>query len=124
MTNPPSDYDDFQQSDPDKKLSLPAANGVQGTALSSENTASKPQIGAAANRPAITNIRRGPGGKADWLVSIKGVCVDTPMRDRKLRNYRKFCNAIEHRFGITFDPMPQVDWLAMVEAAIAKGGVS
>jgi hypothetical protein len=101
MTNPPSDYDDFQQSDPDKAQTV-----------------------AAANSPVITSIRRGPGGKADWLVSIAGVCVDTPMRDRKLRRSRRFRNIIKHRFGVTFDPMPEADWAAIVEAAIAKGGVS
>ena len=79
---------------------------------------------AAANSPVITSIRRGPGGKADWLVSIEGVCTDTHIRDRQLRNYRKFCNVIKHRFGVTFDPMPQADWLAIVEAAIAEGGAS
>jgi hypothetical protein len=79
----------------------------------------------AANSPVITGIRRGPGGRADWLVSIMDVCVDTPFRDPKLRNYRKFCNAIKYRFGITFDPMPQANWRAIVEAAIAaKGGAS
>jgi hypothetical protein len=76
----------------------------------------------AANSPVITSIRRGPGGKADWLVSIEGVCTDTPFRDRKLRHYRKFCNAIKHRFGVTFNPMSRADWLAIVETAI--GGAS
>jgi hypothetical protein len=75
-----------------------------------------------ANSPAITSIRRGPGGKADWLVSIDGVCTDTPFRDQKLRRYRRFCNAIKHRFGVTFDPIPQTHWAAIVEAAI--GGAS
>jgi hypothetical protein len=70
----------------------------------------------------VTRIRRGPGGKAEWLVSIKGVCDDTPMRDRKLRRHRRFCNIIKHRFGVTFDPMPQAVWLAIVEAAIAAEG--
>jgi len=125
MTNPqPPDYDDIQQSDPDKKLPVPAANGVGGIAEFSENTASIAQTFAAAHNPVITSIRRGPGGNAEWLVSIKGVGTDTPFRDRKLRNYRKFCNAIKHRFGVTFDPMPQADWLTIVEAAIAKGGAS
>ena len=72
----------------------------------------------AANSPVITSIRRGPGGKADWLVSIEGVCTDTHFRDPKLRNYRKFCNAIKHRFGVTFDPKPQDDWLAIVEPTL------
>lgn len=81
--------------------------------------------GDKAHSPVITNIRpAGPDSTADWLVSIAGVCVDTPFQDRKLRNYRKFCNAIKHRFGVTFDPMSRADWSAMVEAAIAKGGVS
>ena len=66
-----------------------------------------------ANSPVITSIRRGPGG-----------CTDTHFRDRKLRRYRRFCNAIKYRFGISFDPMPQAAWLAIVEAAIAKGGAS
>jgi hypothetical protein len=100
----------------------PAANGVEGIAVFSENTASIAQIGAAANSPVITSIRRRPYGKAEWLVSIKGVCIDSSMRDGKLRNYRKFCNAMKYRFGVTFDPMPQVDWSVIVEAAIGKGG--
>ncbi|WP_456763398.1 hypothetical protein [Bradyrhizobium sp. USDA 4463] len=58
-------------------------------------------------------------------MSIKGVCTDTPMRDRKLRRYRRFCNIIKHRYGVTFDPMmPQPEWLAVVEAAIAEGGAA
>ena len=77
-----------------------------------------------ANSPVITSIWRGPGGKADWLVSIVGICSDTHFRDRKLRRYRRFCNIISYRFGVTFDPMPQAAWLAIVEAAIAKGGAS
>ena len=105
------------------KRNDPAANGVEGTAVFSENTATIAQ-GAAGNSPVITSIRRGPGGKADWLVSIEGICTDTHFRDRKLRNYRKFCNAIKHRYGVTFDPMSQADWSAMVEAAVAKGGAS
>jgi hypothetical protein len=121
MTNPqPPDYD--EQRDPDKKLPVPAANGVEGTAVFSEDTASIAQTGAAA--PVITRIRRGPGGKAEWLVSINTVCTDTPMRDRKLRRYRRFCNIIKHRFGITFDPMPQAHWSAIVDAAIAVDGGS
>jgi hypothetical protein len=74
------------------------------------------------NSPVIASIRRGPGGKVDWLVSIEGICTNTPMRDHKLRRYRRFCNAIKYRFGVAFDPMPQADWLAMVDAAIAEGG--
>ncbi|MCJ9728986.1 hypothetical protein [Bradyrhizobium sp. PRIMUS42] len=99
------------------------AAGAQGIAVS-KNTATIARTGGKANRPAITSIRRRPYGKAAWLVSIEGVCADTPVRDRKLRRYRRFCNAINYRFGVTFDPMPQVDWLAMVEAAMAEGGVS
>lgn len=102
----------------------PAGDGAEGIAVFSGSTASIAQARAAANRPVITSIRRGAGGRADWLVSIKGVCVETPMRDRKLRRYRRFCNIIKHRFGVTFDPMPQAAWAAIVEAAIAKGGAS
>jgi hypothetical protein len=91
----------------------------------SNNTATIAQIGAATNSPVITRIRRGAGGKADWLVSIEGLCTDTPFRDRKLHNYRKFCNAIKCRFGVVFAPMPRSDWLAIVNAAIvAEGGAS
>ncbi|MBR1248875.1 hypothetical protein JQ609_18310 [Bradyrhizobium sp. AUGA SZCCT0169] len=93
-------------------------------ALSSENSASTARSVVTTNRPVITSIRRGPGGKADWLVSIKGVCSDTHFRDQKLRNYQRFCNAIKHRFGITFDPMSQADWGAIVEAPIANGGAA
>jgi hypothetical protein len=101
------------------KRNDPAANGVEGIAVFSENTANIAQTGAAANS---LDIRRGPGGKADWLVSIKGVCTDTPIRDRKLRRYRRFCAAIKHRFGVTLEPMPQSDWEAIIEAAIAAEG--
>lgn len=97
------------------------ADGAQDIAVS-KNTTTIAQTGGKANSPGITSIRRGPGGKADWLVSIEGVCTDTPMRDRKLRNYRKFCNAIKHRFGVTFEPMSPAVWSVMVEAAIAKQG--
>ena len=108
-----------------KKRNDPAANWVEGIAVFSENTATIAQIEATANRPVVTSIRQGPGGKADWLVSIEGVCTNTPFRDPKLRNYHKFCNAIKHRFGVTFDTMSRGDWLAIVEAAIAaKGGAS
>jgi hypothetical protein len=93
------------------------AAGARGKAVS-ENTSSIAQTVAAAKGPAIASIRRGPGGKADWLVSIEGVCTDTPFRDRKLRRHRRFCNIIWHRFGVNFDPMPQADWSVIVEAAI------
>lgn len=83
------------------------------------NTSSVPQTATIANS---LSVRRGLGGKPDWLVSIKGICTDTPMRDRKLRRYRRFCNIIKHRFDVTFDPMPQADWLSIVDAAIAAGG--
>ena len=71
-------------------------------------------------------IRRAPpGGNADWLVSIEGVCTDTPMRDKKLRSYKRFWNMMWHRHSVAFAPdMPQAEWTAIVEAAIAKGGVS
>jgi hypothetical protein len=106
----------------------PAANGVEGIAVFSENTATIAQIEA----PVITGIRRGPGGKADWLVSIEGdvcagvrvVCTHVPVSDQRLRSSERFCNVLWHRFGVNFDPMPQADWLAMVEAAIAEGGAS
>ena len=107
-----------------KPVAVATAGGTKGIAVFSENTATAAQIEAIANSPVITSIRRGPGGNADWLVSIEGVCTDTHFRDPKLRRYRRFCNAIKHRFGVTFDPMPQADWLAMVEAAIAEGGAA
>jgi hypothetical protein len=102
-----------------RKSNDPAANGVEGIAVFSENTANVAQFWGAPNS---LRIRPGPGGKADWLVSINGVCTDTPIRDRKLRRCRRFCAAIEHRFGTAFDPMPQSDWEAIVEAAIASEG--
>jgi hypothetical protein len=83
------------------------------------NTSSVPQTAAIANR---LSIRRGPGGKADRLVSISGLCTDTPMRERKLRRSRRFSNVLWYRFGINFDPMPQSAWSAIVEAAIAANG--
>jgi hypothetical protein len=86
------------------------------------DTAVSREAQEAANRPVIISIRRGPGGKADWLVSIERVCTDTPMRDRKLRRSNRFSNILWYRFGVNFDPMPQAIWLAIVEAAIAEGG--
>jgi hypothetical protein len=56
-------------------------------------------------------------------VSIEGVCTDIPIRDRKLRRYGRFCAAIKHRFGVVFDPMPQAEWLVIVEETI-RGGTS
>ena len=100
------------------------ADGAQGIAVS-KNTAIIAQPRGNANSPVITGIRRGPGGKADWLVSIKGVCSDEGMRNRILRRYSRFCKSIEWRFKFSFDPMPQADWSAIVEAAIAaEGGAS
>jgi hypothetical protein len=115
-----------------KKRNDPAANWVEGIAVFSENTASIAQIEATANRPVVTSIRRGPGGKADWLVSIEGdvcagvrvVCTHVPVSDQRLQSSESFCDVLWHRFGVNFDPMPQADWLAMVEAAIAEGGAS
>ena len=84
-----------------------------------------------ANSPVITNIRRGPGGWAEWLVSIEGVCADlhvvctdVPVSDQRLRRSKKFCNVLWYRCGVNFDPMPQAAWSTMVEAVMAKGGVS
>jgi hypothetical protein len=74
--------------------------------------------------PKITAIRRGPGGKADWLVTLEGVCSEAPMRDRRLRSYKKFCNVVQFRFGIEYSPMTQSEWTAIVEAAIAAGGAA
>jgi hypothetical protein len=71
------------------------AGGAKGIAVS-KNTASIAQTGGKANSPAITSIRRGPRGWAEWLVSIRGVCT----------------------------AMPQAAWSAIIEAAIAKGGAS
>jgi hypothetical protein len=76
--------------------------------------------------PVIAGIRRGPGGvaslKADWLVTVRGVCTDAPFRDRRLRNYRQFCNIIQRRFGFTFAPTAQDDWATIVETAMAETG--
>lgn len=73
-------------------------------------------------QPRIISIRRGPGGPADWLVTIEGHNDELPIRDRRLRTYKKFCNVIRHRLGINFDPMPQDEWSAIIETAIEKGG--
>jgi hypothetical protein len=110
---------------PNKKrnpAAVATARGARGIAVS-RNT-SITQTATAAN-PFITSIRRAPPvGKVDWLVSIEGICTDTPIRDRKLRRYRRFCAAIKYRFRVALDPMPQSDWSAIVEAAIAKAGAS
>ncbi len=97
------------------------AAGAQDIAVSM-NTATIAQTGGNANSPVITGIRRGPGGNADWLVSIEDVCTDVPMREQKLRRSRRFCNVLWYRFGVNFDPMLQDEWLAIVDAAIAAEG--
>lgn len=74
--------------------------------------------------PKITAIRRGPGGKAEWLLTLDGVCSEAPMRDRRLRSYKRFCNVIKFRFGIEFGAMPQADWDALLERARREGGAS
>jgi hypothetical protein len=98
-----------------------AANGAMRIAPGSENAEIVTETCAAAKRPVVTRIRRKFYGKAEWLVSIEGVSSDIPIRDRKLRRYRRFCAAIKHRFGVVFDPMPQAAWLAMVEKTIRVG---
>jgi len=107
-----------------KKSKRPAAvataGGARGIAVFAENT-SIAQTVAAANSFVIT-IRRGPGGYAEWLVSIEGICTDVPMSDQKLRNHSRFCNVIKHWSGVSLDP--QSAWLAIVEALIAKDGAS
>lgn len=103
-----------------RKGNAPPANRLKRNALGSENAESIAESGAA-NRPVVTCIRRKFYGKAEWLVSIEGVSPDIPIRDRKLRRYRRFCAAMKHRFGIVFDPMPQAAWLAMVEKTIRAG---
>lgn len=108
------------------------AGGAKGIAVFSKNTASIAQIGATANSYAITSIRRGPGGWAEWVVSMEGdvcagvhvVCTDVPMSDQRLRTSKRFCKVLWHRLGVNFNPMPQSAWSAIVEAAIAKGGAS
>ena len=108
-----------------KKSKRPAAVATAGGAngiVVSKNTIAK--TGAAANSPVITSIRRRPYGKVAWLVSIKGICVDAPIRDRKLLRYRRVRAAIKYRFGVDLDPMPESAWSAIVEAAIAEGDAS
>jgi len=102
-----------------------AAGAAKGNVVS-ENTSTIAQTVAAANSPAITSVRRGPGGvvsglKAEWLVTVAGVCIDAPMRDRALWRYSRFCNVMAHRYGVAFAPMKQSDWAVIVEAAIAEG---
>jgi hypothetical protein len=103
------------------------ASGAKGIAVFPENTASIAQTVAAANGPAIIiAIRRGPGGKAAWLVTVKGdgMCIeDAPMRKWDLGNYYRFCLGMLLRFGIRFDQlMPQGAWEMLVTRA--KGGPS
>ncbi|MEY9136144.1 putative secreted protein [Bradyrhizobium diazoefficiens] len=111
---------------PQKKnpAAVATAAGAQGIAVS-KNTATIAQTGGKANGPAFTSIRRGPGGKAEWLVSIEGVvCTDVPVSDQRLRRSKRFCNVLRHRCGVNFDPIPQAAWSAIVEAAIAKVGAA
>src|SRR4051812_4755111 len=104
------------------------AGGAKGIAVFSENTSIADTV-AAANSPEITSIRRGPGGWAEWIVSIEGdvcadvhvVCTDVPVSDQRLRISKRFCNVLWYRFGVNFNPMPQSAWSAIVEAAIAGG---
>jgi hypothetical protein len=99
------------------------AGGVKESARAAEQSAGTiTSTTAALAHPVITAIRRGPGGKAEWLITLDGVCSEAPMRDRRLRSYKKFCNVIQFRFGIEYSPMSQVDWTAIVEAAIVAGG--
>ncbi|MET4180696.1 hypothetical protein ABIB94_002796 [Bradyrhizobium sp. JR7.2] len=107
-----------------RKRNDPAANGVEGNAAVNKNAATIAQNPRAANSPRITNIRRASYGNVEWLVSIAGVCTDTPIRDRKLRRYRRFCASIKHRFGVVFDPMPQAEWLVIIEAITSNGASS
>src|SRR5215210_6590907 len=107
-----------------KKSKRPAAvataGGARGIAVFSENT-SVAQTVAAAYSPAITRIRRGPGGGAEWVVSIESnvcadvhvVCTDVPVSDRCLRRSKRFCNVLWHRYGVNFNPMPQSAWSAL-----------
>ena len=109
----------------------PVADGVEGSADVIEKIASIVQTKATANRPIVAGIavRRGPGGvakgglKAEWSITIADVCVDAPIRDRRLRSYEEFCAVIQHRYGTELAPMPQSEWALVVEAAIAEGGV-
>jgi hypothetical protein len=104
--------------------------GAKGIAV--DNAADIAQTGAAANSPTtIIAIRRGPGGKAAWLVTVKGGCLDggcdnTPFRDRDLRGYHRFCIAMLLRFSIRFDQlMPQGVWQSyMLKLKQAKGRAS
>lgn len=115
MTKPRRhDCDGIQQRESVKKVLVPAANEVEYIAETAKTVDT--------NSPIIISIRSGPGGQADWFVSVKGVCTDASMRDQQLRKYRRFCNVMKHRFKITFDPMPEGDWAAMVGAAVAKAG--
>jgi hypothetical protein len=108
-----------------RKRNDPAANGVEGNAVLSESTATIAKKVAADNHPVITRIRTGPGGeKPEWFVSIEGVCIDALMRSRRLRSYKKFCNVMRFRFGVSFAPMSQAKWEAIVDAAIAEGGAA
>src|SRR3954454_22413974 len=110
-------------SDKAKPAPAIAVNGLRDDDLfGGEVNIAIPRIAVAANRRVIVSVRRRPYGKPAWLLSIKDVCTDTPIRDCKLRRYRRFCYAIKHRPGVTFDPMPRADWLAIVEVAIAEGG--
>ena len=104
-----------------RKHNDPAANGDEGIAVLCENSATVAQTGAPANSP-IIRLRRGPGGYAEWLVSISAICTDTPMRDRKLIRHKRFRNAIKYRFGVSLKPMRQAEWEAIVN--IAKGAAS
>src|SRR6476619_2335692 len=82
--------------EPMTKTNEPVGGGAptepEVTTVFAQNSTKLPQNTTAANSPVISGVRRGPGGKAAWLVSIEGICTDTPFWDRKLRRSRRFCN--------------------------------
>ena len=81
-----------------------------------------------ANGPFITGIRRGPGGvaslKSDWLVTVNHLHRRTHAGSATAQLQQILRCVILRRFGVTFAPMLQDDWSAIVEAAIAEGGAS
>lgn len=114
-----------------RPAAVATAGGAKGFAIFSKNTSIDPNA-ASSNSFVITSIRRGPGGWAQWVVSIEGdvcagvhvVCTDVPVSDKRLRSSKRFCKVLWHRFGVNFKPMPPSAWSAIVDAALAKDGAA
>jgi hypothetical protein len=104
------------------KIKDPAGSGLPSGAeniiRAERRGASQPSTTGALAHPVINYLRQGPGGKAEWLVLLAGYDGELPMRDRKLRSYRRFRNVMRFRFGVEYAPMAQTAWSEVLDAAM------